>query len=82
MLRQAEDGDPNDPFTQGLRQRYNDIQAERQLVLDEIAALDAQDAAEPRQADEADLDILDALPHLALNLDRAPNERYSNACSN
>jgi site-specific DNA recombinase len=74
VLRQAEDGDPNDPFTQGLRQRYNDIQTERQLVLDEITALDTQDAAEPRQADEADLDVLDALPHLALNLNRAPDE--------
>jgi site-specific DNA recombinase len=55
VLRQAEDGDPNDPFTQGLRQRYNDIQAERHLVLDEITALDTQDATEPRQASETDL---------------------------
>lgn len=27
VLRQAEDADPRDPFTQGLRQRYNDLEA-------------------------------------------------------
>ncbi|TWE27586.1 recombinase family protein [Prauserella muralis] len=72
VLGQAENADPADPFTQGLRDRYNDLQAERQLVLDEIAELDAQDPAEPRRASDADLDVLDALPHLALNLNRAP----------
>lgn len=30
VLRQAEDADPNDPFTHGLRQRFNDLETERQ----------------------------------------------------
>ncbi len=74
LLRQAEDADPNDPFVQGLRKRYNDLQTERQVVLDEIAALDDQDRAEPRRASETELNILDALPHLTLNFDRAPDK--------
>jgi site-specific DNA recombinase len=73
VLSQVEDADPTDPFIQGLRRRYNDLQAQRQRALDEMAALDA-DAAGPRHASEADLDVLDALPHLALNLERAPDE--------
>lgn len=73
LLRQAEDADPNDPFVQGLRTRYNDLQTERQVVLDEIAALDDQDRAEPRRASETELNVLDALPHLTLNFDRAPD---------
>ena len=30
VLRQAEDAEPRDPFTLGLRQRYNDLETERQ----------------------------------------------------
>ena len=55
---------PNDPFVQGLRERYNDLQVERQVVLHEIATLDGQDSAEPRRATETELNVLDALPHL------------------
>lgn len=74
VLRQAEDADPNDAFAHGLREHYNELQTERRLALDEIAALDTQDDTEPRPLNEADLDVLDMLPHLALNLDRAPDE--------
>ena len=71
-MRQAEDGDPNDPFTRGLRQRFNDLQVERQLVLDQIAELDGPESAGPRPLSRSDVDVLDALPSLAVNLGRAP----------
>jgi site-specific DNA recombinase len=29
LLRQAEEADPGDPFTAGLRQRYNDLDTQR-----------------------------------------------------
>jgi hypothetical protein len=74
VLRQAEDADPTDPFTQGLRQRYNDLATERQTLLATIAELDSQDADEPDRPSTDQLGLLDALPHLAVNLDRAPAE--------
>jgi site-specific DNA recombinase len=74
VLRQAEDADPKDPFTQALRKRYNDLQTERQLVADQIAELNTPDKTEPRHLNGADLDLLDALPHLALNLGKAPED--------
>ncbi|MFI6031104.1 hypothetical protein [Amycolatopsis magusensis] len=43
ILRQAEDADPADPSTQGLRQRYDELNAERQALLEVIADLDSQD---------------------------------------
>lgn len=47
MLGQAEDAAPGDPFVDGLRRRYNDLQDERQRVGDEILALDEQTADQP-----------------------------------
>jgi hypothetical protein len=32
VMRQAQDSDPDDPFTKGLRQTYNDLEAERQAA--------------------------------------------------
>ena len=74
VLRQAENADPKDPFTQALRKRYNDLQTEHQLIADQIAELTTQDKTEPRHLNGADLDLLDALPHLALNLGKAPED--------
>lgn len=71
---QAEDADPADPFTHGLRQRYNELNTERQALLDVIADLDRQDGQEPDRPSAGQLGPLDALPHLAINLDRAPSE--------
>ena len=47
VLSQAENADPNDPFTQGLRQRYNNLNSEREAMLASLATLDQQDDAEP-----------------------------------
>jgi site-specific DNA recombinase len=74
VLRQAEDADPNDPFTQGLRSRYNELDAERQAVLASIAELDLQNSQEPERPSIEAIDLFDALPHLAVNLHKAPVE--------
>jgi hypothetical protein len=74
VLRQAEDADPHDPFAQGLRQRYNDLETERQTLLATIAGLDRQDEKVPDRPSADQLDLFDAVPHLAINLHRAPDE--------
>lgn len=74
VLGQAEDADPRDPFAQGLRQRYNELETERQTLLVTIAELDRQQAQEPDHPTADQLGLLDALPHLTVNLHRAPDE--------
>ncbi|CRK59350.1 Site-specific recombinase [Alloactinosynnema sp. L-07] len=72
IMRQAQDGDPDDPFTKALRGTYNDLEAERTGTLAAITQLDAADDAEPSRPGAADIALLDALPHLALTLAEAP----------
>ncbi|WP_236793334.1 recombinase family protein [Amycolatopsis sp. GM8] len=74
VLSQAEDADPNDPFTQGLSERYNSLGVEHRLVLDQITELDHHDQRSPAVATREDLDLVNLLPHLAVNLHRAPVE--------
>jgi len=69
VLSQAEDADPTDPFTQGLRERYNTLGVERQLVLKQITELDNDAERSPAPARDEDLGLVNLLPHLALNLD-------------
>ncbi|MDX8028811.1 recombinase family protein [Lentzea sp. BCCO 10_0856] len=72
IMRQAQDGDPDDPFTRALRATYNDLEAERQAALSAVATLDAADDTAPTRPDAADVDLLDALPYLTGNLSDAP----------
>ena len=72
VLRQAQDGEPDDPFTKALRGTYNDLEAQKATALDTIAQLDAAESAEPRRANASDVELLDALPYLAVNLAEAP----------
>jgi site-specific DNA recombinase len=72
ILRQAQDGDPDDPFTRALRSTYNDLDAERLTTLSALATLDATDPTAPARPDAAEVDLLDALPHLTANLVAAP----------
>jgi site-specific DNA recombinase len=72
VLRQAQDGDPDDPFTKALRGSYNQLDAEKTAVLAVIADLDTADQAEPHRPTRDDATLLDALPYLALNLAHAP----------
>jgi len=74
ILRQAQDGDPDDPSTQGLRQTYNNLEAERRAALVAVAKLDAADNAAPEWPAADDASLLDALPHLVLNLADAPQD--------
>lgn len=69
-LRQAIDGDPNDPFTKALRTTYNDLEKAKQRCLSALTALGEK--APPATMRGATPDLLDALPYLALNLARAP----------
>jgi hypothetical protein len=71
-MRQAQDGDPDDPFTKALRSTYNDLDAERLAALSAVAQLDAADGAAPLRPETADVDLLDALPYLTGNLTDAP----------
>ncbi|WP_067998153.1 hypothetical protein [Nocardia pseudobrasiliensis] len=72
ILRRGQDGDPDDPFVQGMRGTYNDLDAEKTAALSVIATLDADDDTEPHRPGAADTALLDALPYLALNLPAAP----------
>lgn len=73
-LQRSEDADPTDPFTQGLRDRYNELETARRTVLATIAELDTEDERDRDRPGIGDVDLLDALPHLAVNLHRAPAE--------
>ncbi|HEX5116645.1 MAG TPA: recombinase family protein [Pseudonocardiaceae bacterium] len=72
VMRQAQEGDPDDPFTRALRTTYNELDAERAATLAAIAALDVAADAEPDRPTAADVALLDAMPHLAANLAQAP----------
>ena len=70
ILRQGQDGGPDDPFTRALRSTYNDLDAERLAALSALATLDATDPT--IRPDAAEVDLLDALPYLTANLSAAP----------
>ncbi len=72
LLAQAQQGDPNDPFTKALRGSYNELEGSKSEALASIAELDEADKAEQRPLDATDIDLLDSLPYLALNLAQAP----------
>jgi hypothetical protein len=72
IMKQAREGDPDDPFTTGLRQSCNDLESRKNASLAAIARLDKADqSAGPKTAD---LGRLEALPYLAINLAKAPRE--------
>jgi hypothetical protein len=72
VMRQAQDLEPDDPFAQGLRQTYNDLDADRRATLAALAELDAAEHAAPARPSAADAGLLDALPYLTLKLAEAP----------
>ncbi|WP_243793791.1 recombinase family protein [Saccharopolyspora gloriosae] len=74
ILQQAQDGDPDDPFAKGLRNSYNELEANRNSILNAMSELDATEASEPAKPSLDDLALLDALPYLRVNLARAPEE--------
>lgn len=47
IMRQAQDLEPDDPFAEGLRQTYNDLDAGRRATLAALGELDAADQDRP-----------------------------------
>ncbi len=74
VMRQAQDCAPDDPFGQGLRQTYNDLETQRRTTLAALAELDAADSQAPARPTAQDTRLLDALPYLAVNLAEAPEQ--------
>ncbi|GAA3582093.1 hypothetical protein GCM10022222_78620 [Amycolatopsis ultiminotia] len=74
VLRQAQDGEPDDPFTQGLRTTYNELEAQKKTTQAAIADVDAADEADPGKPSEDDLALLGTLPFLTMNLADAPEK--------
>ncbi|WP_340687819.1 recombinase family protein [Amycolatopsis coloradensis] len=73
ILKQAQQGDPDDPFTTALRGSYNNLAGEEKRLLAKITELDEADlAATPKEMTADDLPLIDALPYLAMNLALAP----------
>jgi hypothetical protein len=62
VLRQAQDGDPDDPFTKALRGTYNELEADKTTTLAAITAIDSAAETEAPQPSTTDIDLLDALP--------------------
>lgn len=75
IMRQAREGDPDDPFTRGLRQNYNDLEGEKTASLALLAQLDVAD--QEAGPTPADLTRIEALPYLAVNLAKAPRKLLS-----
>ncbi|MFI5557665.1 hypothetical protein ACIA2T_00165 [Amycolatopsis japonica] len=59
VLRQAQDGAPDDPFAKALRQNYNKLGNDKSAVLAALAHLDAEDRMQPAKPTSADLNRLE-----------------------
>jgi site-specific DNA recombinase len=71
-MRQAQDTEPDDPYTQALRRTYNELEAQRRATLAAIVELDTPNDAAPARPTADDATLLDALPRITLNLTTAP----------
>lgn len=74
VLRQAQDCESGDPFADGLRRTYAELEAERRSGLERLVELDTADEAAGDTPSTDDVALLDQLPYLVLNLERAPQE--------
>ncbi|KZB82826.1 recombinase family protein [Amycolatopsis regifaucium] len=72
ILKQAQQGDPDDPFTAALRGSYNELAKDEKQLQAKIAALDEADSSTPRGMTADEVPLIDALPYLATNLAKAP----------
>ncbi len=63
-MRQAREGDPDDPFTRGLRHNYSDLEKQKNASLEVVGQLDTADRSGPPKA--GDLSWLEALPYYPL----------------
>ncbi|MFC4854136.1 hypothetical protein [Actinophytocola glycyrrhizae] len=75
VMRQAQDCAPDDPFDQGLRQTYNDLETAGNRTPDHPRRrrrTGRRRASRPPRPTAEDVDLLDTLPYLTLNLTEAP----------
>jgi site-specific DNA recombinase len=77
ILRQAEDAAPGDPFTTGLRERYNDLDIQRRDLEQQRTRL-AEHASGPAPGNAADL--LARLPIATLDLASLPTDILRALC--
>ena len=68
ILRQAQDGD--DAFSRGLRQTYNELDEQKRALVTNTTSIGT---TVPIGPSDADIALLDALPHLVTNLSKAPD---------
>ncbi len=73
VLRQAAEGDADDPFTKGLRITYNELDDQRRATSAELDELDAAAAADDIVTGPHARHLLDTLPQLGLTLHDAPD---------
>lgn len=74
VLKQAMDGDPDDAFTKALRGQYNDLETQRTGLAAKPGVLDEAAGARPDKPSADALSLLDALPYLAVNPAKAPED--------
>ncbi|MCO1657774.1 hypothetical protein [Pseudonocardia humida] len=61
LVRQAQGGDPDDPFTKAPRHGCNGLEKEKRTALSAVCDLDTADAADTARPGPADIALLDAL---------------------
>lgn len=67
ILKQAQQGDPDDPFTAALRGDYNNLAKEEKQLQAKITELNEADlAVTPKGVTVDELPLIDALPYLGL----------------
>ncbi|MEU9120122.1 recombinase family protein [Streptomyces sp. NPDC048506] len=73
-LQRAQECALDDPFGQCLRKAYNDLEEQRQSTISILNDLNAETANRTTAAGAGITDLLESLPHLALNLASAPQQ--------
>ncbi|MDQ1307208.1 MAG: site-specific recombinase [Actinomycetota bacterium] len=77
LLHQAENGDPSDPFTAGLRNRYNDLDIQRRKLEQERCSIGLPVSG---PAPSTAQDLLSCLPIATLDLTRMPPDILRDLC--
>ncbi|GHI41098.1 recombinase family protein [Streptomyces violascens] len=73
-LQRAQECGPNDPFGQGLREAYNDLEEQRQITVGILKDLAVETTNRTAAVEDGIAGILKALPYVALNLASAPQQ--------
>ncbi len=72
ILKQAQQGDPDDPFTTALRGSYNNLAKDEKQLRAKLTELEETEQPTPQGITVDELALIDALPYLATNLAQAP----------